>query len=76
MILHTLEDDYAISGRFNPVVPDLELLPHSKRLNLDFQEPLGRLIEAALCLANTNPQHARIFEAVDNQLLGKEVRFA
>ncbi len=54
MVLHSLKDNQAALWRFNPLVANAKEAFDPKRRNHVLDQQLGRLVQAFLCLANTD----------------------
>ena len=76
VILHALEDDEAFAGRFYPVVEDAEQRPDTELLDLLLDEPLCRLCQSALNLADADGSGAELQDARLDEELGEEVALA
>jgi hypothetical protein len=75
MYLHAAEDDGAVSGRRDLVAEDLELVAEAEIRDLALDQPLGRLRQCPLRLANANRQRAALGLAALDQQLAEEMRF-
>ena len=76
VILHALEDDDAFAGRFYLVVKDAEQWPDTELLDLLLDEPLCRLCQSALNLADADGSGAELQDARLDEELGEEVALA
>jgi hypothetical protein len=73
--LHAAEDDEPVAGRFDLVAENPELVAEAKGRDLAFDQPLARLCQRALRLANAHRQRAALDLAGLDQKLAEEVRF-
>jgi hypothetical protein len=76
MYLHATEDDGAVSGRRDLVAEDLELVAEAEIRDLALDQPLGRLRQCPLRLANANRQRAALGLTALDQQLPEEMRFS
>jgi len=76
VILHSLEDDHAVTRGFYPVLPYLEGIPDAQVLYLSFKQPLGRLRKASLRFTDTKREKSALRQAIDNKLFGEEIGLA
>ena len=76
VILHTPEDDEAVAGRLDLVVEYLEPMAKAERGDLAFDQPLGRLRQRPLRLANADRERAALGLAGLDQKLAEEMRFS
>src|SRR5204863_3041123 len=58
VILHAAEDDEAVAGRFDLVGENLEALAYTQSGKLAFDQPLARLRQRALRLADAHRERA------------------
>lgn len=74
--LKSPEDDEAIAGRFNLVVEYPESMAEAERSDLVLDQPLARLRQRALRLADADGERAALGLAGFDKQLREEVRFA
>ena len=77
-ILQAREDDRPVARRLDQLLEHLEPVrfAQTQLLELGLQQPLGRILQRLLHLANAHRQHPRLVQAVLDQKLGKEMRLA
>jgi hypothetical protein len=73
VILHAPEDDEAVARGFDLVAIDLELVTEAEAGDLALDQPLGRLRQRPLRLADAHRQRAALGLASLHQKLPKEV---
>lgn len=78
MILHTLEGDYAITRRFDNLPPNLEAVSLAQTVlnQLVFNEPLGRILQALLDLADANRPLPLFRKTILDKQISKKMRLA
>ena len=75
-MMHAAEDDEAVPGRFDLVVEHLEAVTEPERGDLRFDQPLRRLRQRALRLADADRKRAAFGLAALDQKLAEEMRLA
>ncbi len=76
VVLHALEDDAAAPRPQDAVGQHPEVAAEAQRLDLVLDQPLDRLVERALHLADAHRPHRRRLDAAPHQQLGERVRLA
>ncbi len=76
MVLHALKDDAAAPRPQDAVGLHPEVAAEAQRLDLVLDQPLDRLVERPLHLADAHRPHRRRLDAAPHQQLGEGVRLA
>jgi hypothetical protein len=76
VILQALEDDDAVARRLDLLLEDPELGAEAEFMDLRLEQPLARLRQRLLHLADADCERAFAREALLDQQLAKEVRLA